>query len=142
MARQRANKAGAHQWREEQALAGRAGPALGGRLHGVQGRRCGSRGGVAGSRGGCTESRGGCTKGGCFRGQGRLLWVQGRLLEGPRAAAPGAAASGARGGCSGSCRALSARLLLLLGAFGSDQLQLQRRPRETLTSQQLHEWYA
>ncbi|CAI7747076.1 unnamed protein product [Closterium sp. NIES-53] len=29
-----------------------------------------------------------------------------------------------------------------LGASGSGQLQLQRRPRETLTSQQLHEWYA
>ncbi|CAI7759485.1 unnamed protein product [Closterium sp. NIES-53] len=70
MARQRTNKAGAHQWREEQALAGRAGPALSGRLHGVQGRRRGSRGG--------------CTRGGYFRGEGRLL-------EGPGAAAPGAA---------------------------------------------------
>ncbi|CAI7817022.1 unnamed protein product, partial [Closterium sp. NIES-53] len=29
-----------------------------------------------------------------------------------------------------------------LGASGSGQLQLQRRLRETLTSQQLHEWYA
>ncbi|CAI7903907.1 unnamed protein product, partial [Closterium sp. NIES-54] len=44
--------------------------------------------------------------------------------------------------CLPACRACSARLLLLLGASGSGQLQLQQRPRETLTSQQLHEWYA
>ncbi|CAI7917022.1 unnamed protein product [Closterium sp. NIES-54] len=40
--------------------------------------------------------------------------------------------------CRRSCRPGAGHL----GASGSGQLQLQRRPRETLTSQQLHEWYA
>ncbi|CAI7839125.1 unnamed protein product, partial [Closterium sp. NIES-54] len=44
-------------------------------------------------------------------------------------------------GCGGSRRSCRPRAGQL-GASGSGQLQLQRRPRETLTSQQLHEWYA